>query len=70
MPGIEYRYFFTGSYGRKKPAEERATFMVRIEQGDNATSSEFDGPTTLVSNLRWFMKLKDLSDVGPLKRIE
>jgi hypothetical protein len=70
MPGIEYRYFFTGSYGRKKLGEEPVTLTIRIEQGNDATSVEVDGPTTLASNLRWFMELKDLRDVGPLKRIE
>ena len=70
MPGTEYRYFFTGSYSRQKQDEEPVTFRVRIEQGEDAKSSEFDGPTTLVSNLRWFMELKDLRDVGSLKRLE
>ncbi len=70
MPGIEYRYFFTGTYGSRKKGEEPVTFEIRIEQGVNATSREFDGPTSLVSNLRWFMKLKDLRDASQLKRLE
>jgi hypothetical protein len=69
LPGIEYRYFFAGSYGRKKRREEPVTFDIRIEQGDDARKFKFDGPTTLVSNLRWFESLKDLRDTSALKRL-
>jgi hypothetical protein len=70
LPGIEYRYFFTGEYGRRKLGEEPVIFYIRIEQGIDASKFEFDGPTTLVSNLRWFESLKDLSDASALKRLE
>jgi hypothetical protein len=70
LPGIEYRYFFTGGYGRKKPGEEPVTFYIRIEQGNDAKKIKFAGPTTLVSNLRWFESLKDLRDASALKRLE
>ena len=70
LPGIEYRYFFTGDYDRKKPGEEPVTFYIRIEQGSDASKFKFEGPTILGWNLRWFMQLRDLRDVGPLKRVE
>jgi hypothetical protein len=70
MPGIQYQYFFTGSYGRKKLGEEPVIFDIRIEQGRDATTKEFEGSTTLVSNLRWFESLKDLQDTSALKRLE
>ena len=70
LPGIEYRYFFTGGYGRKKLGEEPVVFYIRIEQGIDAGKFEFEGPTTLVSNLRWFQSLKDLRDTSALKRLE
>jgi hypothetical protein len=45
-------------------------FYIRIEQGIDAGKFEFEGPTTLVSNLRWFQSLKDLRDTSALKRLE
>jgi hypothetical protein len=69
-PGLKYRYFFTGSYGRRKMGEETVLFQVRIEQGRSAKSFEFSGPTSLVANLRWFMELKTLDDASALKRVD
>lgn len=70
MPGIEYRYFFAGplGYGRRENNEAPVTFDVRIEQGNDAGNFEFLGPTSLVSNLIWFTKLRDLREAGQLKR--
>jgi hypothetical protein len=72
MPGIEYRYFFAGplGYGRRENNEAPVTFDVRIEQGNDAGKFEFLGPTSLVSNLIWFTKPRDLGEAGQLKRLE
>ncbi len=72
MPGIEYRYFFAGplGYGRSDNNEAPVKFDVRIEQGNDASKFEFLGPTSLISNLIWFTKLRDLGEAGQLKRLE
>jgi hypothetical protein len=68
-PGVKYRYFFTGKCGRQEP-QDHVLFQVRIEQGRSAKASEFSGPTSLVSNLRWFEELKSLEDASVLKRVD
>jgi hypothetical protein len=72
MPGIEYRYFFAGplGYGKRVNNEAPVNFDVRIEQGNDARKFRFLGPTSLVSNLIWFMELRDLGEAGQLKRLE
>src|ERR1700690_212518 len=72
MPGIEYRYFYAGplGYGRRDKNEAPVTYDVRIEQGEDAKRFEFEGPTSLVSNLIWFMGLKNLNEESQLKRLE
>lgn len=70
MPGITYRYFFTGNYGRRKLGEQPVTIRIRIEQAHSSGNFEFDCPTSLASNLRWFYKLRDLSQAAQLKRVD
>jgi hypothetical protein len=72
IPGIEYRYFFAGplGYGRRDNNEAPLKFDVRIEQGNDASKLKFLGPTSMVSNLIWFMKLRDPGEAGQLKRLE
>ena len=69
MPNVPYRYFFTGSYGRKKLGEEPVTIQIRIEQGSSSKNFEFECPTSLASNLRWFESLSDFSQASQLKRV-
>ncbi|HWR54044.1 MAG TPA: hypothetical protein VN428_23240 [Bryobacteraceae bacterium] len=69
-PGLRYRYFFAGTYGKKKLGEEPALFHVRIEQGTTAKSFEFSGPTSLLANLRWFLELKTLEAASALRRVD
>ncbi len=66
-PGTAYRYFFTGSYGRKKLNAEPVTIHIRIEQNEAAKTLDFDCPTSLASNLRWFLELTDFESA--LKRL-
>lgn len=72
IPGIEYRYFYAGPSGylRRDKNEAPVTYDVRIEQGEDARKCAFRGPTSLVSNLIWFMGLKNLNETSQLKRIE
>ncbi|HYG98275.1 MAG TPA: hypothetical protein VD837_04030 [Terriglobales bacterium] len=69
LPGIHYRYFFTGRYGRKKLNAEPVLIGIRVEQGKNAKTIDFDCPTSLASNLVWFQALTDLQEAAALKRI-
>jgi hypothetical protein len=66
----KYRYFFTGGFSKREPGSDRVRFDVRIEQGANGQNfKNFNGPSTLVSNLLWFKSLKNLHDAGALKRL-
>jgi hypothetical protein len=69
MAGVVYRYFFTGRYSRKTMSPELVTIGVRIEEGTNAKNFDFDGPVSLVQNLRWFQSLSDFKEAAALKRI-
>lgn len=69
MPNVTYRYFFTGTYTRKKLGQEPVTIWIRVEQGRSSKNFEFDCPTSLASNLRWFEALSDFSQTAQLKRV-
>jgi hypothetical protein len=68
-PRGQYRYFFRGSFSKRESASDTVKFGVRIEQGANGKGFDFEGPTSLVSNLLWFQSLKDLGPTSPLKRL-
>lgn len=68
-PGLRYRYFFTGTYGRKVAGAEPVTISVRVEYGTKGKNFDFDCPTSLASNLRWFISLTDLAAASGLKRV-
>jgi len=70
MPACPYRYFFTGNCSRKAKNAEPVTIVVRVEQGTKSKNFDFDCPTSLASNLRWFFALKDLNEAAALKRID
>jgi hypothetical protein len=71
LPGIPYRYFFTGSFtGATKPGQDTFAFSVRVEQGTAAKKFEFRGPKALLANLLWFSKLKSLEETSGLKRLD
>ena len=70
LPGVGYRYFFTGSFtGAMKPEQELFDFGVRIEQGTTAKKFQFSGPKSLLANLLWFAKLKSIEETSGLKRV-
>ncbi len=69
LPGTKYRYFYAGTYSRRVLGQEPVTIGVRIEQGEAAKVYEFDCPTSLASNLRWFESLPDFTAAAALKRI-
>lgn len=62
MPGVQHSFYFAGDYGRD-------SIGVRIEQGVNGKKLSFDCPTSLVSNLLWFFRMKDLREAEALKRV-
>ncbi len=71
LPGISYRYFFSGSFtGATKPEQETFAFDIRVEQGTAAKKFEFTGPKTLLANLLWLSKLKSLEETSGLKRLD
>ncbi len=66
----KHRYFFTGSFAKREPGSDAVRFDVRIEQGANGQIfKNFQGPVSLVSNLRWFQSLKSFQDAAALKRL-
>ena len=70
LPGVEYRYFFTGSFtGAVKPEQEVFDFGVRIEQGATGKTFEFSGPKSLLANLLWFAGLKSIEETLGLKKV-
>lgn len=61
VPGLRYRYYFTGTYGRKMTEAEPVRIHIRVECGTKGKKFEFDCPTSLASNLRWFLSLTDFA---------
>jgi hypothetical protein len=66
---IVSRYFYMGSFTRRELDKEPVTFGIRIESGKNAKTCNFDGPTSLLSNLIWFASLKEPEQASALKRL-
>lgn len=61
LPGIQYRYFFTGTYSNGKDTGQ-PSIQVRIESEGQATSEYFRVPIELLQNLIWFSELSDSAD--------
>jgi hypothetical protein len=70
MPGVPYRFFFSGSYAGAEQGTETLTFYVRVEQADTAKNFEFKGPRALLANLLWFQGLASLEPASGLKRLD
>jgi hypothetical protein len=68
MPGVPYKYFFTGSCSRKLK-DGPVTVVIRVEQGTTTKNLHFDCCNSLASNLVWFFSLKDFKDAAVLKRV-
>jgi hypothetical protein len=68
-PRGQYRYFFRGNFSKREATSDTVTFGVRVEEGRNGKGFNFEGPTSLVSNLLWFQSLKDLQATASLKRL-
>lgn len=65
MPGLEYRYFYAGSC---RPIDLQTDVMsVRIEQGRDATTRQFEITKELHSNLLWFSQLTQFEDAEYLE---
>src|SRR5690242_7539115 len=65
MPGVEYRYFYAGQSGSMTPVQH--SLLIRVEQGTNAKTLEFDAPRDLVGVLAWFRGLEQLSEAEHLR---
>jgi hypothetical protein len=65
MPGLKYRYFYAQSWGAVD--SQTAKMTVRIEQGRDATTMEFEIPKELHANLLWFSQLKDADEARYLE---
>jgi hypothetical protein len=70
LAGAKCRYFFTGSFTRKVLGQEPVTIFIRVEQDNNAKTFEFDCPTSLASNLLWFLELRQASEASALRQVE
>jgi hypothetical protein len=67
MPSVVYRYFFAGRYSRQKLGVDPVSFGVRVETERDAKTIDFDGPTSLLSNLLWFATIKTAAEVAHLR---
>jgi hypothetical protein len=56
MPGVPYRYFYAGQGGRGGNPITHLLY-VRIEQGREGSTLEFEAPRELVGVLDWFSRL-------------
>jgi len=65
MPGLKYRYFYSGS--QKIALTEHYSMQVRIELYQDATQGQFDIPKDLHANLLWFRRLENIEDATYLE---
>jgi hypothetical protein len=59
------RYFYAGHGGRGAPVTH--LLYVRVEQGEEARTIEFDSPEDLVSALQWFRQIPSLAFAAHLR---
>jgi len=57
MPGLKYRYFYSGSWG-----SDKYKMSVRIELDQDSTKNEIEIPKDLHANLLWFDRLKSFDE--------
>ena len=65
MPGLNYRYFWDRSIGRK--TEKNIFIGIRCEVEGKSKSFDFEVPQELASNLKWFAELKSFDEVEHLR---
>lgn len=71
MPGVRYRFFFTGGYGKVLSAGTDPFEMhMRVEQGCRAEGLTVQGPKDLLANLLWFMQLKSPDETVHLRQLD
>jgi hypothetical protein len=66
IPGLVYRYFYAGQGGRGA-APVTHLLYVRIEQGRDARTIEFESPADVVGALEWFRQLPSLAAAAHLR---
>ena len=65
MPGLTYRDYYVGQGGRGAPLTH--LLFVRVEQGRQARTIEFEAPPDLVGVLDWFRGLPDFEAATDLR---
>jgi hypothetical protein len=65
MSGLTYRYYYAGQGGRGDPVTH--LLYVRVEQGRQAHTVEFEAPADLVGVLDWFRRLPDFEPAVHLR---
>jgi hypothetical protein len=65
MPGLTYRYYYAAQGGRGVPMTH--LLYVRVEQGRQARTIEFEAPADLVGVLDWFRGLPDFEAATALR---
>lgn len=71
MPGVEYRYLFTGTYSGHDPRE----MQIRIEQLQStgrvtADGFMFEAPKHLIANLLWLKELRSFREASHLRVVD
>lgn len=61
MPGLHYRYFYTG-------AIRKGIAVIRVELGGVSKQLDVKVPQDLVANLLWFKSVEDPEDLAHLER--
>jgi hypothetical protein len=70
FPGTRYRYFFCPKAGRDPKNPKKAFCDIRIEQEYRGKQFEVTAPESLIANLMWFWKVKNLSEITKLREIK
>lgn len=65
MPGLRYRYFLTGGYGRGNKGTANASFRVELGRDSREISEPI--PEVLAKNLKWLMELTSFKQAAHLK---
>ena len=60
MPGLSYRYFFAGKYGK-------GVVAIRVELGKVSKQLDVNTPQELVANLLWFASVDDPAELVHLR---
>ena len=63
IPGLKYRYFWDYGHGR----DNDYFLSIRVEQGNNAKSFPLKANELFGSNLLWFSRIKEQTEIEHLE---